>query len=120
MLLKFIIILTVFAILAWGVEKLLRKRLNIKKDNGYRYVNATHKNIEIALIVIYLFIIFFTKHFIQILIPFLILQFIIRAFFEWKYEKEKREYLMTLFSIIYIPVFLMAAIYLSKSWGVFG
>ncbi|AMW97993.1 DUF4181 domain-containing protein [Rummeliibacillus stabekisii] len=111
--LKFIVIFSVFCIIVWALDLLLRKSLKIPKDKDYRFVNSTHKKIEISMILIFLFVLVFSNYKFPLAIILLISFVFIRAFIEWKYDKNRREYIITLISIFTYPTFISIAYYVS-------
>ncbi|HYK71646.1 MAG TPA: DUF4181 domain-containing protein, partial [Pseudoneobacillus sp.] len=71
-----------------------------------KYVNTVHKWIERVIFLGFIFALWFFKDSFSLMISFFIIIFGIRSFMEWKYESEKREYIITLFSICNLLLFL--------------
>ena len=113
--LKFVIVLIVAYLLSFFGEKILRRVINVEKRKSFIYqpVNKSQKKGERVLLVL-----FFISLFIQIvysspsfetstvLIIFLIVLNLYRAFMEWKYQKESKEYIITLCSLVFFAIFI--------------
>lgn len=84
------------------IKNFLRRKYNILIPRRlFSYVNNTHRVIEIMLIIlgIILFILFMIKEdliFFYLLMAFTVVLTILRAFIEYKYKREEREYMITL------------------------
>lgn len=114
------IFVLLFGILFLG-DRLLRKKLNIRRTKGFFYhtINKTQSFIENGLFVLLIAIAFIcafipdslanpTLLYLLCLGGYVILLQAVRAFFQWKYQKEERQYILTLFwGISYIPAFLI-------------
>ena len=116
---KFVIVLLVAYLLTYLLsffcEKILRRVINVEKRKSFIYkpVNKSQKKGERVLLVL-----FFISLFIQIvysspsfesstlLIIFLIVLNLYRAFMEWKYQKESKEYIITLCSLVFFAIFI--------------
>lgn len=106
----FLSLLIVITISLHYVQKALTKKYNIPETKGffYNYVNTQHKIIEIALLLFYLigtFLLTFRfleeGHLSRALftyfpVVFLITLYLIRAFMEWKCERETNRYRLSL------------------------
>lgn len=102
------IVVLVFAILS---ERWLRKKFKIDKPKRfvYRSVNTFQKWIERTIIIAFLISLWFVDHTLPLLIAFFLVLTSFRTFMEWKYEREKKEYIITLFSIfLYLLIFGLA------------
>lgn len=84
------------------LQKFIRQKYNIVSTHRFfRYVNNTHKWLEILLIALF-FIFFITFWFIdELVLVYLLIAIgstvhLVRAFVEYKYEREKKEYIITL------------------------
>ncbi|MEC3376270.1 DUF4181 domain-containing protein [Bacillus cereus] len=108
----FWIITIVFCIAVYFLDKFLRKKLNMPKGGfwGYKkHVNSLHKKLEIGLLFIYLitsfmFIFKFDSfYFAYVIFTYLGGTLILRAFLEWKYDRESIEYI---FSVIGVFTFI--------------
>lgn len=102
-----VFIIAVIVLLLFLLEKLLRKKWNIpRKSITERYVNDTHKWIERYMLIGYLIVsgilIFMFKNiYIRYLIGiYLLVLFIARAWMEWKYDRESREYKLEICNIV--------------------
>lgn len=106
---KILLITCVFVIYGLISERLLRKKLNINKSTWSIYVpvNTVHKWSERIIIIGFLISIWFVENTLPLTLTFFTIFNSMRAFMEWKYEREKREYLLTLFSSINLVVFLL-------------
>ena len=102
----FWIIIFVFCIAGYFLDRFLRKKLNMPKSGflGYnKYVNSLHKKLEIGLLFVYLIISFIyifkfeSTNIWFIIFTYLGVTWILRTWMEWKYDRESKEYI---FSII--------------------
>jgi hypothetical protein len=92
----------------------LRKKLKIEKSRGFFYkgVNKVHTVIELTMLAIFLILLWYLERPFPAFITFFFVLFSFRAFMEWKYEREKKNYLMTLFSIImYLTIMGLALVF---------
>ncbi|MGH0858238.1 DUF4181 domain-containing protein [Bacillus pacificus] len=88
-------------------EKIARKRLNIPKQKGWdnQYVNKTHKWGNRIIIFSYIVVIalsaFFPNRIFMGYVPllFFITLYGFQSYMEWKYDKESREFLISLFVV---------------------
>lgn len=103
-----LIVIIVFLIYGLISDWLLRKKLNINKSNWtfYESVNTVHKWIERIVFIGFIISLWFVENTFHLMIFFFFILFGIRAFMEWKYERVKKEYLMTLFSIFNFLLFV--------------
>lgn len=115
MLLRFGIIALMFGVL-FLVDRWLRKRLHIPHVRGFFYerVNKTQSWIENGLIALFITLDFIFAFYLDGdpsvflfvgLGAYFITLMAVRLFFEWKYRKKDREYVLTMiWGIFYIPV----------------
>ncbi|MGH0593406.1 DUF4181 domain-containing protein [Bacillus pretiosus] len=108
----FWIIIFVFCIAGYFLDRFLRKKLNMPKSRfwGYnKYVNSLHKKLEIGLLFVYLIISFIyifkfeSTNIWFIIFTYLGVTWILRTWMEWKYDRESKEYI---FSIIGLFAFI--------------
>ncbi|MGE6552251.1 DUF4181 domain-containing protein [Bacillus mycoides] len=108
----FWIIIFVFCIAGYFLDRFLRKKLNMPKSGfwGYnKYVNSLHKKLEIGLLFVYLIISFIyifkfeSNNIWFIIFTYLGVTWILRTWMEWKYDRESKEYI---FSIIGLFAFI--------------
>lgn len=102
-----VFIVAVIVLVLFLLEKLLRKKWNIpRKSITERYVNDAHKWMERYLFIVYLIvsgILIFTFENIKVgylIWTYLVILFIARAWMEWKYDRESREYKVEICNII--------------------
>ncbi|MBE7122436.1 DUF4181 domain-containing protein [Bacillus cereus] len=109
----FWIIIFVFCIAGYFLDRFLRKKLNMPKSGfwGYnKYVNSLHKKLEIGLLFVYLitsFIYIFkfeSTNIWFVIFTYLGVTWILRTWMEWKYDRESKEYI---FSIIGLFAFIL-------------
>ena len=84
-------------------ERFLRKKFEIEKRKGiiYKGVNRFQRWIEGSLIIIFLISLwFFIDYIFLLLISYYVIMNLFRVLMEWKYEREKKEYILTLHSVI--------------------
>lgn len=91
------VVMTVFVM----AEKVARKKLNIPRKDGFFYyrVNKFHARIDMALLALFFILIWFVEEIYIVIVFLLIVQSLVRAYFEWKIERERREYIITLGSM---------------------
>jgi uncharacterized membrane protein len=108
----FWIIIFVFCIAGYFLDRFLRKKLNMPKSGfwGYnKYVNSLHKKLEIGLLFVYLIISFIyifkfeSTNIWFIIFTYLGVTWILRTWMEWEYDRESKEYI---FSIIGLFAFI--------------
>ncbi|MED1024116.1 DUF4181 domain-containing protein [Bacillus mycoides] len=108
----FWIIIFVFCIAGYFLDRFLRKKLNMPKSGFWRYnkyVNSLHKKLEIGLLFVYLIISFIyifkfeSTNIWFIIFTYLGVTWILRTWMEWKYDRESKEYI---FSIIGLFAFI--------------
>ena len=116
----FIVLILLFILLLIS-EWWLKKKYRIETHKGffYKWVNKIHLCIEIALLIVFGVVIWFVEIYnFSIVIPFFFVLFIFRTIMEWKYNREKKIYIITfLYSIFYFVVFgmlLYIILYYSK------
>lgn len=98
-------IISAIVILCLGIlsERYLRKKFDIEKRKGFIYkgANKFHRWTEGSLLIIVLILLwFFIEYTFLLLISFYVLMNLFRALMEWRYERENKEYILTLHSII--------------------
>lgn len=122
--LKLLLILSVFGVLLFLYNSIIRKLLKVEKKKifSYNHINSKHKKIDwtirISIIVCMLigFFIqvendfsggywFFETYF--LLFIFIILSEIATAIMEWKYAKNRNAYLFTIFQLLFIIAFII-------------
>lgn len=108
-----VLIIAVIVLVLFLLEKLLRKKWNIpRKSITERYVNDTHKWMERYLFIGYLIvtgILIFTVETINIgylIWAYLVVLFIARAWMEWKYDRDSREYKLEIYNIAAFVFFI--------------
>jgi uncharacterized membrane protein len=114
----FWIIIFVFCIAGYFLDRFLRKKLNMPKSGfwGYnKYVNSLHKKLEIGLLFVYLIISFIyifkfeSTNIWFIIFTYLGVTWILRTWMEWKYDRESKEYIFSiigLFAVIFMTSML--------------
>ncbi|NRG46715.1 DUF4181 domain-containing protein [Bacillus sp. CRN 9] len=99
--LRVILIFIFILILAIVAEHWLRKKYKIDKRKWiiYKGVNTFQRWIEGLLFVAFLIAIMFVDNAPLVLIAFILILTSFRAVMEWKFERSKKEYIITTFSI---------------------
>ncbi|MDM5188681.1 DUF4181 domain-containing protein [Bacillus sp. DX4.1] len=113
-----VIVLILLVVLFYFSEKLVRKKLNIPRQNGfiYEHVNHVHKWGERIILLTYLVVSFICIFsFNDINLAYLIWSYffvlcLFRAWMEWKYERESKEYFISIGTLI---VFVITVILLN-------
>ncbi|MES1042391.1 DUF4181 domain-containing protein [Peribacillus simplex] len=113
-LLNYIIFIIAFFIIAIVFERWLKKKLKIGKSKGHFYkgVNKYQKWIEMSMLIAFLILIWFVDNTIPLLIGYFLISLSFRAFMEWKYKREKKEYILTLYSMFIYLFVLVTGFYL--------
>lgn len=113
-LLNYIIFIITFFIIAIVFERWLKKKLKIDKSKGafYKGVNPFQRWTEIAMIIAFLLLIWFVDNPISWLIGYFLISLSFRAFMEWKYKREEKEYILTLYSMFIYLFVLVIGFYL--------
>lgn len=98
---KFYIFIALIVIFNSMLTKFIRQKYNIIDPRRIRYVNDTHKWVEISLVVLgvivfVLFLFNLNLVWLSLFIAISIVGKIFRAIFEYKYEREEKEYIITL------------------------
>jgi hypothetical protein len=97
-----IIFATTVVVIMLLLTFIVRKKLKIKTEPGlYKYINKTHKwgeRVLFLLFAITILIAYFGYYYVELYIffVFFFVQSIFRAFMEWKYEREDKEYIISL------------------------
>ena len=89
-------------------ENMIRKRMNIPRIKGliYRGVSTFHRWAERIMLLIYLICLMIFDFSMELFLAFIIPFFAFRTFMEWKYEKERKEYLITLHFVTVFPLLI--------------
>lgn len=98
---KFYIFIAIIYVSNYLLTKFIRQKYNIIDPRRIRYVNDTHKWVEISLVVlaVIVFVLFLFNLNLVWLSLFIVISSvgkIIRAIFEYKYEREEKEFIITL------------------------
>lgn len=98
---KFYIFIAIIYVSNYLLTKFIRQKYNIIDPRRIRYVNDTHKWVEISLVIlaVIVFVLFLFKLNLVWLSLFVVISSvgkIFRAIFEYKYEREEKEYIITL------------------------
>ncbi|MEI5891957.1 DUF4181 domain-containing protein [Bacillus cereus] len=111
-----IIIIIVLGIGGYFLEQFLRKKLNMKKRGffGYKHVNSLHVKLEIVLFFIY-FITCFTyvnnENVGYVMFIFFGNLWTLRAWMEWKYDRESREYILSIIGLVAFIIMISLLLY---------
>jgi len=123
-LLKLLLVLSIFGVLLYLYNSMMRKLLKVEKKKifSYNHINSTHKKVDWTiriLIIVCLFVGLFINvqndfsdryWFLEtyfLLFLFITLSEIATAFMEWKYAENKNAYLFTIFQLLFIVAFLL-------------
>ncbi|EOO21158.1 MULTISPECIES: DUF4181 domain-containing protein [Bacillus] len=90
------------------LEQFLRKKLNMEKRGlfGYKHVNSLHVKLEIGLIIIYVIAScyymfkFENSKMAYAIFTYLGITWILRAWMEWKYDRESKEYILSIIGLV--------------------
>ena len=114
--LKFLLFIMLVLLYITFSEKLIRRKLGIPKQRGFFYQskNRIQRWTEGTLIVLYgagLLIFEFLPLFITVWVSFFLA---IRAFMEWKFEREEREYILSLHTAATFPLLVTAGYWINS------
>lgn len=132
---KLVFVLAILSLLIFIFNSLMRKYLKVEKRKAFSYnhVNKKHEKIDWMIRIIYIMIILITS-FYQIrningvswyfelwfiTLMYLIISEIVRAFMEWKYSENRREYIFTISQLIFI-LLLLGISFISDFFGLFS
>lgn len=117
--LKFGISILIMAIIITIVKRLLRKKLKIEKVRrkpfSYNHINELHKKVDWRLRIISMMILFLSLAyiinnpaniylFIIIVVLLGVLDYMVRAFFEWRYSEEPKQSILTITEMLLVVV----------------
>ncbi|MGE7187003.1 DUF4181 domain-containing protein [Peribacillus sp. NPDC006672] len=112
-LLNYIIFIIAFFIIAIVFERWLKNKLKIeRKGSFYKGVNRFQRWTEMAMIIAFLISIWFVDNPISWLIGYFLISLSFRTFMEWKYKREEKEYILTLYSMFIYLFVLVIGFYL--------
>jgi uncharacterized membrane protein YidH (DUF202 family) len=105
---SFLIVGSIFLIAGILTERFLKKKYAIAKNEGWIYhpVNNFQTYTEIILSIILIVSIYFLDNLGMMFFVYFSVLNSFRAFMEWKYERETKRYLLSLFSAIYFIIFI--------------
>ncbi|MCM3356538.1 DUF4181 domain-containing protein [Psychrobacillus sp. MER TA 171] len=102
----YIALVFLLMVISFVLQYFLRRKYNITTpDRFFKFVNNTHKWIEIFLFVLVIIIIglfWFVQHWVWVylLITIGVVLLSLRAYVEYKYEREERQYIITLVNLV--------------------
>ncbi|EJQ51369.1 Uncharacterized protein BWINRASL_02596 [Bacillus mycoides] len=113
------IIIIGVCIVGYFLEKLLRKKLNMPKRGfwGYKHVNSLHVKLEIGLFIIYLITSFIYLTTFEnsnagyAFFTFFVTLWVLRAWMEWKYDRESKEYILSIIALVVIVLMVSILFY---------
>jgi len=108
----FILVGSIFSASNLLVNHYLMKKYNIARGKGwfYRPVNRFHSGLEAILFVLFILALFFVNAGVMGIIAYVTLINGLRALMEWRYEHEKRHYLLSLSSAVFLAAFLIVVV----------
>ncbi|MGH1256211.1 MULTISPECIES: DUF4181 domain-containing protein [Bacillus] len=117
-----VIVLVLWIIFLFVLENIVRKRLNIPKQKGWnnKYVNKLHKWGNRIIIFSYIVVIIICSSLSNPLymgfLPFLFLitLYSFESYMEWKYDRESREFLMSLGGVVSLLMLLIRTVFKNK------
>ncbi|PEL17813.1 polysugar degrading enzyme [Bacillus wiedmannii] len=115
----FWIIIFFLCIGGYFLEQFLRRKLNMQKRGffGYKHVNSLHVKLEISLFIIYLISGFiYINSFENANVGYAFFIFFgtlwtLRAWMEWKYDRESKEYILSIIGLLAFTVMISLLIY---------
>lgn len=113
---------------SWLINWMLRKQFNIEKEKNvwfsYNHINSLHKKVDWGLrivtmlvILVMLYLIMYKEYdfgfYILAWVAFMVIDALVKAFFQWKYSDEPKRWILTVVDMTYlVVVLLVAAFYL--------
>jgi hypothetical protein len=100
-------LLILFFLYDWILNRYLRKRLHIEKTPWgiYKPINDTQKWLERSLLIVHVILLLVIDDIFLLTILFFALLNSLRAFMEWKYEREKKIFVLTLLTVFNILLY---------------
>ncbi|RZT23795.1 DUF4181 domain-containing protein [Fictibacillus sp. BK138] len=115
----FLLTFIAFLVTAFVSEKVLRRKYNIQK-NKYKHVNSFHKWGEFLIIAVFIisgieWVFNDNAHpMLQYVFPIsLTFLWVYRTLMEWKFNRESKEYIISLSGLVCMTVFVPAIIFLN-------
>ncbi|HFU7054488.1 TPA: DUF4181 domain-containing protein [Bacillus cereus] len=113
------IIIIGIAIGGYFLEQFLRRKLNMEKRGffGYKHVNSLHVKLEIGLIIIYAICScyymfkFENSNMAYVMFTYLGISLTLRAWMEWKYDRESKEYILSITGMVAFILMLSILFY---------
>lgn len=108
MFLQLVLIGLVVFVVALGGDRYLKNKFNIKKRSGfiYRPVTKWQTVVEIGLFILFLIVSWlYIDNVFPVILGFLLILNSFRFFIHWKYEREKKEYILILFELGILLIF---------------
>lgn len=129
---KVIVVVAVMAILSVVFNTVMRKYLKIEKRKAFSYdhVSEKHKKIDWIIRISFVIILITTHFFITrnliesiwyletwvLLLVYIVVSEIVRAFMQWKYAENRKEYIFTISQLIFLLIImLLMMLYISFS-----
>lgn len=125
--LKFLLLALTWLVLITAVKTILRKTFKIEKKNkplfSYNHINNMHRNIDwiiritstIALIFV-LYLIVYQNYsnyaFLITVLLFAVLEYLMTAFFEWKYSQHPKQSILTISDMVITIIIILTLIQL--------
>lgn len=117
----------ILALLLYIFNAVMRKYLKVEKTKlfSYNHVNEKHKKIDWTIRISFLIIIIITHYFVIrsikentretiwyleiwfVMLVFIIISEMVRAFMEWKYAENRKAYIFTISQLIFILILLL-------------
>lgn len=133
---KLILVLSIFGLFLFLINKFFRKWLNVEKKKffSYNYVNDKHKKIDWTIRIIFIFFLFFSffinvnreplKHIWYLephilLFVVIIVTEIVRVIMEKKYAENKNDYIFSAIQLMVTSIFLLW-VFSTNFFGLFG
>ncbi|MCQ2009954.1 DUF4181 domain-containing protein [Sporolactobacillus sp. STSJ-5] len=103
----FFIVGTIFSASNLLVNHYLKRKYNIAKSKGWFYhpLNRFHSSMEAFLFVLFIIALFFFNAEVFGIIAYVTVINGLRALMEWRYEHEKKHYLLSLSSTVFLTIF---------------
>lgn len=124
---KLFVFIGIFSLLTFIFNSVVRKYLKVEKRKifSYNHVNEKHKKVDWIIRISFIIILSITHFYIIrnlngaiwyfetwfLILVFIVVSEIVRAYMEWKYAENQKAYIFTVSQLIFIVVLLLIAFF---------
>lgn len=132
---KLFVVIGILSLLLFVFNSLMRKYLKVEKRKAFSYnhINEKHKKIDLVIKISYIIMVLITLFYQSrningvswyfelwfVILMFLTISEMVRAFMEWKYSENRKEYIFTISQLIF-TLALLGISFASNFFGLFG